>query len=53
MNADGTGLLSLPNNPALEPGSQGDEPSPDEAGFFLRLMPSGGITSRSTIRVFL
>jgi len=48
-----TGVVNLTNNPALEAGSQGDEPSPDEAGFPLRLMPTGGITSRSVSRVFL
>jgi len=53
MNADGTGLVNLTNNPAQEPGSRADEPSPDEAGFSLRLMPTGGITNRSTSRVFL
>jgi len=47
------GLVNLTNNPALEPGSQGDEPPPDEAGFFLRLVPTGGITSRSTSRVLV
>jgi hypothetical protein len=53
MHADGTGLVNLTNNPVLEPGSQGDESSPDQAGFFLRLMPTGAITSRSTSGVFL
>jgi len=48
-----TGLVNLTNNPAQEPASRGDEPSPDEAGFFLRLVPTGGITSRSTSMVFL